>query len=369
MMAGPLKNVLHLTETSDTGGAENMIISLVENLDQSRYRSVVCLLRDGWLNAQLQRRGIETIVIPQPRSVDFLWLYRAYRVLKDRSIHVMHSHEFAMNAYGSLLSAISGIPIVATVHGKNYYCEKWRRRAAYRFAARHSSMVAVSDDLRQFLSQRVGIPLGNIRVVHNGIDLKRYAAHEGDNAVRAELGIGVDQRVIGTVGNLFAVKGQTYLLKACKTVAGEFPTFVLLIAGEGEQMDSLRKEASDLGIARNVRFLGFRNDVPSLLQAMDVFVLPSLSEGLPLSILEALALKKPVVATNVGGVSEIIEDGINGYFVPPKSPEALAHRILMLLHGPGVAARIGEAGRKRVEDAFALERMVREYESLYEHNH
>jgi len=128
----------------------------------------------------------------------------------------------------------------------------------------------------------------------------------------------------------------------------------------------LREEASKLGIAGNVKFLGFRDDVPSLLQAMDIFVLPSLSEGLPLSILEALALKKSVVATNVGGVSEIMEDGVNGYIVPPRNPEAIADRILMLLGRPETAVRIGQAGRKRVEGAFSLEKMVREYELLYE---
>jgi len=361
-----IKNVLHLCESSDTGGAESILISLVERLDKSLYRSMVCLLSDGWLRVQLEKRKVETVVIPQQRSFDVAWLFRLFRLLNHHEIHIMHSHEFATNVYASVLSSLTGVPIVATAHGKNYYGDKWRRRAAYRFVARQSTMVAVSGDLKRFLMERIGIPPGNIRVVHNGIDLSRYKIQEGNYAVRAELGIRRDQRVIGTVGNLFAVKGQTYLLKACKALVGEFPTFVLLIAGEGDQLDLLRKEASDLGIAGNVQFLGFRDDVPSLLQAMDVFVLPSLSEGLPLSILEALALKKPVVATNVGGVPEIMEDGVTGYLVPPRNPEALTDRILLLLREPEVAVRIGQAGRARVEDAFDLETMVREYESLYE---
>lgn len=361
-----MKNVLHLCESSNTGGAESMLISLVEGLDKDRYRSLVCLLSDGWLKGELEKRRIETVVIPQPRSLDLPWLFRAHRLLRDRGIHVMHSHEFATNVYASLLSRVTGIPTVATAHGKNYYPEKWRRRAAYRFAARNSVMVAVSEDLKRFLAQRVGIPAGSIRVVHNGIDLARYAVHERNHAVRAELGIGTGRRLIGTVGNLFAVKGQTYLLKACKAVAGAFPDFVLLVAGEGEQLGPLEKEASDLGIAGNVRFLGFRDDVPSLLQAMEVFVLPSLSEGLPLSVLEALALQKPVVATNVGGIPEIVEDGVTGYLVPPEDPEALADRILRLLRDPRLAAGMGRAGRNRVEEAFGLEQMIRNYQSLYD---
>ena len=361
-----MKNVLHLCESSDTGGAESVLVNLVESLDESRYRSVVCLLSDGWLKGQLEKRNIETVVIPQPYSFDFRWLFRLYRLLKERSIDVMHSHEFATNVYASVLSSVTGVPVIATAHGKNYYGEKWRRRLAYRFVARQSVMVAVSEDLKGFLAQRIGIPPGRIRVVHNGIDLSRYKVQERSYAVRAELGISAGQRVVGTVGNLFAVKGQTYLLRACKAVASAFPDFVLLVAGEGEEWGPLEKEASDLGLAANVRFLGFRDDVPSLLQAMDVFVLPSLSEGLPLSILEALALQKPVVATNVGGIPEILQDGVTGYLVSPRNPESLAEKILLLLRDPQIAANMGRAGRKRVEDAFGLDRMVREYQSLYE---
>lgn len=362
-----MTNVLHLCESSDTGGAESILISLVEGLDKDRYRSVVCLLSDGWLKVELEKRRIETVVIPQPHSFDVLWLFRAYRLLKDRGIHVMHSHEFATNVYASVLSSLTGVPVVATAHGKNYYGDKWRRRAAYRFVARQSTMVAVSADLKRFLMERIGIPASDIRVVHNGIDLSRYVVREGNNDVKAELGISAGQRVIGTVGNLFAVKGQTYLLKACKTVAGEFPTFVLLIAGEGDQLDLLREEASVLGISGNVKFLGFRDDVPSLLQAMDVFVLPSLSEGLPLSVLEALALEKPIVATNVGGVPEIMEDGVTGYLVPPRNPDVLSEKIRLVLRNPDMAAELGRAGRKRVEKAFSLKQMIQEYQLLYEY--
>jgi sugar transferase (PEP-CTERM/EpsH1 system associated) len=361
-----MKNVLHLCESSDTGGAESVLISLVERLDKSRYSSMVCLLSEGWLKTQLEKRQVETVVIPQLRSLDVAWLFRLYRLLKDREIHVMHSHEFATNVYAGFLSRLTGVPLVATAHGKNYYGDKWRRRAAYRFVARQATMVAVSHDLKRFLVERIGIPPGSIRVVHNGIDLSRYAVHDENHVVRAELGISAGQRVIGTVGNLFAVKGQTYLLRACKAVASAYPNCVLLVAGEGEQLGPLEKEAFDLGIAGDVKFLGFRDDVPSLLQAMEVFVLPSLSEGLPLSILEALALQKPVVATNVGGIPEIVEDGATGYLVPPRNPEALADKILLLLRDPQIAANIGQAGRKKVEKDFGLEQMVREYQSLYD---
>jgi len=243
-----MKNVLHLCESSETGGAENVVISIIENLDKSRYRSLICLLSDGWLKTQLDKRQIETVVIPQPHSVDLPWLFRLRRLLKARGIHVMHSHEFATNVYASLVSRVTGIPVITTVHGKNYYGDKFRRRMAYRFVARQSHMVAVSDDLKRFLTQRIAIPPASIRVVHNGINVRRYAVNGSNHAIREELGIGASQPVIGTVGNLFEVKGQIYLLRACKALVDAVPNFVLLVAGEegGINLGLVEKVKSEL---------------------------------------------------------------------------------------------------------------------------
>lgn len=364
-----MKNVLHLCESSDTGGAESVLISIVERLDKARFRSTVCLLSGGWLKDQLDARGVETFVIPQPSSFDVGWLLRAHRLLRERSIDVMHSHEFATNFYSTVLSVVTGIPVIATSHGKNYYSDKLRRRLAYRFVARHGRLVAVSHDLKRFMSEQVGIPPEQISVVHNGIDLRRYSFESVPGTVRHELGIDDAQYVLGTVGNLFAVKGQVYLLRAFKQVVDRAPTSVLLIAGDGDQLIPLKQECESLGIAGQVRFLGFRGDVPRLLQAFDVFVLPSLSEGLPLSILEALSLERPVVATAVGGNGEIIESDVSGYLVPPADPESLAKTILRVLGDTALSTRLGKAGRNRVEKAFSLENMVMEYQSLYEKRH
>lgn len=364
-----MKNVLHLCESSDTGGAESVLISIVEHLDKTKFGSTVCLLSEGWLKDELEARGVETFVIRQPRPFDFGWLVRAHRLLREKCIDVMHSHEFSTNFHATLLSVVTGIPLIATSHGKNYYSDKLRRRVAYRFVARHGKMVAVSHDLKRFMIERVGIPPEQISVVHNGIDLKRYSPDDISSAVRREVGIDAAQYVLGTVGNLFAVKGQVYLLRAFRQVLDHAPTSVLLIAGDGDQLMPLQQECQNLGIAERVRFLGFRGDVPRLLQAFDVFVLPSLSEGLPLSILEALSLERAIVATNVGGNSEIIENGLNGYLVPPADPDSIAKAILRLLGDPALATRLGRAGRNRVEEAFSLENMIWEYQSLYEHGH
>jgi glycosyltransferase involved in cell wall biosynthesis len=279
----------------------------------------------------------------------------------------MHAHEFAMNTYGSIASAITRIPIITTVHGKNYYHDKWRRRLAYRFVSKQSRMVAVSEDIKKFLIKEIGIKNGRITTIYNGINLNLYRPDNNQRyKVRKELGINNNQPLIGTIGNLYPVKGHTYLLKAMAIVKKMCPVIKLLITGRGRLLDELKREAIKLDIEKNVNFLGFREDIPSLLQAIDIFVLPSISEGLPLSALEAMACEKPVVATNVGGVPEVIINGKTGFLVSPWNSEALAEKILLLLRNKNMANHFGRAGRARVEKEFNLEIMIQRYQELYE---
>lgn len=361
-----MKVLLHLIETSGPGGAERMLTTLVENLDKSRYASIICLLSDGWLNTHLRKRGLETVVIPQTRSFDVVWLLRLVRLIKRRRVSLIHAHEFAMNTYGSLASAIARIPAISTVHGKNYYWQRWRRRIAYRFVAKRSRMVAVSEDIRRFLVSRVGINDNEISTIYNGVDIDPYRLTSGArHAVRQELGINDYQPVIGTVGNLYPVKGHSYLLEAAARVTETFPDAMFVIAGRGELLKQLHKTAGELALKTNVRFLGFREDIPALLQAMDIFVLPSLSEGLPISMLEAMAAGKPVVATDVGGNPEVVIDGQTGLLAPAAHADALADKILLLLRNPDLMYRLGKAGANRVEREFAVDGMVAKYQELY----
>jgi glycosyltransferase involved in cell wall biosynthesis len=259
------------------------------------------------------------------------------------------------------------VPAITTVHGKNYYWEKWWRLLAYRSVSKLSTMVAVSEDLKKFLTQKVGIKNDRIIVIHNGIDLDLYQpGSEKRGRARKELCIHATQPVIGTVGNLYPVKGHTYLLKALPIVKIMFPDIRLLIAGHGRLLGKLLNEARTLGIQDHVLFLGFREDTASLLQAIDLFVLPSISEGLPLSVLEAMASGKSVIATNIGGLGEVVIDGQTGFLVAPENSEALAKRMMLLLGHKSLSDQFGRAGRTRVEKEFSLASMVNKYQDLYE---
>ena len=358
------KRVLQLIETSGPGGAENVLINLVDSFDKTKFQPLICLLKDGWLHDQLRERGFDTVIIPQAKGLSASWIPRCASLVRQKKIDLLHAHEFVMNTYGSIVSRLTGIPIVTTVHGKAYYGEKWRRRMAYRFAARQSKMVAVSDDIKNFLIDRVGINADDLITIRNGIDIEAYScARSGNGRKDTELNRG--GAVLGTVGNLYPVKGQTYLLKALSKVAQTIPSVTCLIAGRGELLGALQAEAAQLGIADRVHFLGFRQDIPQLLRQMDIFVLPSLSEGLPLSALEAMAAGKPVVATDVGGTHEAVVDGCTGFLVPPGDPEGLSDKITYLLKNREVAKSFGKAGRNRVAQYFSLEHMTQRYEELY----
>lgn len=365
------QTVLHLIETRETGGAENMLIRLIDHLPTDRYRSIVGLPGDGWLNRQFLARGIETVLFPLERSVDLAWIRHARRLIRTRRVALIHAHEFAMNSYGALMSYLTGVPGIATVHGRGYYAARLRRRLVYRFVARRSTMVAVSEDIRRLLIGTVGVRPDRVRTIWNGVELDRFRldperAAQLREQVRAEWGVGPDQPVVGTVGNLDPVKGHAYLIDAAAPVCRAYPTAMFVIAGHGQLHDDLARQAADLGLADRVHLLGFREDVPALLQAIDVFALPSLSEGLPLAVIEAMAAGRPVVATAVGGTCEVLRDDDTGLLVPPGDPAALAAGIGRLLAQADTRTRLTANAARQVAREFDMATTMKRYLELYD---
>jgi glycosyltransferase involved in cell wall biosynthesis len=335
-------------------------------LDASRYRSVVCLFRDGWLRDRCERLGLETHVVPMTGMLDLGWLRRFGRLLRDREVGLVHAHEFGANTYGTLAGRLARIPVVATVHGRSYYADCGRRRLAYRVVSRAAVMVAVSEDVKRFVVERTGVSARRVRVVYNGIGPAEPVSGEARARLRANLGIRNGERVVAVVGSLYDVKGHRHLLEAAPSILEACPSTVFLIAGRGERKAALSEQARSLGIEARVRFLGFRPDVPALLAICDVFVLPSLSEGLSVAILEAMAAAKPVVTTRVGGNPELVVDDETGFLVEPADPRLLASAVIRILTDPAEARRLGDNGLSRVKSRFTIGAMVREYEAIYD---
>ncbi len=361
------KRILHLIETSEPGGAETVLTDIARRLNPDRYRSLVCVLEEGWLTDRLGTLDIPFVVIENRTPYDPVFLYRLQRLIRRERISLMHSHEFMMTVYGSLASRLTGVPLIGTVHGKVYFPERKRRVYAFRLAASHcAKVIAVSDDLRRYLVSTLGFNRSRVMTLHNGIDLTRYSGSSTRDGTRRRFDVSEGSLVAGTAGSLFAVKGLEYLLEAAAELRRWYPSFTLLIAGEGNQERTLKEMADSLDLGKTVRFLGFCNDIPDFLGALDVYVCSSVSEGLSLSILEAMAESRPVVATDVGGNPELIRQGENGFLVPPADPGSLAARIKELFDDPMARERFGKCGRRIVEENFSLERMIRDYETLYE---
>lgn len=360
----PLR-VLHLIETGGPGGAERMLLDLVRNLGRA-YQSTVGLLKTGWLHSQVQALGVSCELLDGHGMGDLGVMSSILGVVKRRSIALIHAHEFYMSVLGAAVSRWTGIPLVVTVHGKAYYSEKSRRLVLYRMvAAQSAAVVAVSGDLERFFCARTGVQPDRVRVIHNGIDVEGLSHLTRQPQVLESVGIPSDAVIVGSVGNLYRVKGHVHLIRAARTVMRAAPNAHLVILGRGGLKDELAREAELLGIGDRVHLLGHQDDVRRWLGAMNVFALPSLSEGLPLSLLEAMAAGLCPVVTAVGGMPEVVRDGQTGFLVPPEDPARMADKILFLLQHPDVARRMGQAARESMRAAFSLERMLADYRHLY----
>jgi sugar transferase (PEP-CTERM/EpsH1 system associated) len=359
-------NILHVVETSEPGGAETVLVEIATNLP-ARFRSLGCVFSQGWTSAALEKRNVPVFEVPLRRSFDLSWVHRLIQLIRQHKIHLIHSHEFTANCYSTLAARLAHIPIVCTVHGRNYYPQRYYRRLAYRWVARNAdALVAVSKNVSQFLQENIGIRHDTITTIWNGIDLKPFTTKEADRReIRRVLNIKPEDFVVINVAALFDVKAQEVLLKAAAPILEQNRRTIFLIAGEGPREAYLKQLAMETGIANHVRFLGFRDDVPSLLRAADVFVLCSNFEGLPLSVIEAMATGLPVVATNVGGIAELVEHGTSAYLVPPKDPRTLARGILHVMSNSDKATRLGKEARRRARSMFSLHTMVNHYVELY----
>jgi len=342
-----------------------MISTLTAALNQGQFRIIAGLFRPGWLQTECEHLKVETRVMSLAGPLHLDWFRSCVRLIREEQIVLIHAHEFSAIVYGWIVARLTKIPFVGTVHGKNYYWEKFRRRLAYRLVSRSGHLIAVSEDLKRFIVDKVGIPASRIRVIHNGIEPGTPVSDAEVNRCRTELGLQAGDLIIGTVGSLYPVKGHQYLLDAMPAVIKRFPNSVLLLVGRGDLEVSLKEQAKRLGIEERVRFLGMRQDVPRLLAVMHVFVLPSLSEGLSMALLEAMVSGKPVVATLVGGNPELIDHGRTGFLVQSEDARDLAANLVKLLSDPGMMQQFGRQAAERVRQQFSIGEMVDRYRDLY----
>jgi glycosyltransferase involved in cell wall biosynthesis len=351
-----------MLESDGPGGAEQMLLHLAEELRRRGHEVVPVgpAAGCGWLASEFRHRGFDPATFRLRRAIDPACVAGLAETFRARGVDLAHSHEFTMAVYGAAAARRTGIPHLITMHGGRGGSARWRRRVALRWAFRASgAVVAVSDSTRVDLQRSLGTSR-RIEVVANGVPRR-----DGNrDRLRQELGIGDREILVAAVGNLYPVKGHEVLLRALAKVEAD-PPWRLAIAGRGEEEERLRALADASGCADRVHLLGYRADIPDILAAADVFAMPSLSEGLPLAVIEAMFAARAIVASNVGGIPDAMEDGSEGLLVPPGDVIALGAALQRLVASPSLRASLGASARRRAESEFTTARMADQYEDLY----
>jgi len=366
-MTRPLR-LTHLVQGLDIGGLEKIVASLVLSLDSAAFESrVICYDELGSLVPRLEQAGIEVQLLKRKPGVDLGYVARLFSHLSSHSADILHLHNPTALFYGTLAGWFARVPVIVyTDHGRDFESSRRNRLTHWLFARMVDQVVAVSDSMKRQLVEIEGVPAACVMVIQNGIGADCFAGPGRRHEVRAALGLYEGQPVLGVVARLDRVKNHALLLRAMKRILDRLPTAMLLVIGDGPLRGALEALAVEVGVSEHVTFLGAREDVPNLLAAIDVFVLPSISEGLSLTLLECCAAGRPMVATDVGGNREVIRHGENGLLVPPGDEQALAFAVTGVLTDHQRAARMGEAARRRFEAEFSLDTMVSRYRALYE---
>jgi glycosyltransferase involved in cell wall biosynthesis len=362
---GETLRLAHLIESDGPGGAERVVADLASEFQAEGVTNVVFLPRhgDGWLARQLDGRGvaIEHFQIDRPFSPACARSLAA--AFRRHRVDLAHSHEFSMAVYGAWASWLAGVPHVITMHGSRYYAARLRRRLAMRAAIAFSGRTtAVSHPLAAHIREDLHLRRSRIDIVMNGV----RSSCAAQSTLRDELRLRPDQQLIVSVGNLYPVKGHEHLIEALGLLAASHPRVHLAISGRGTLLDALTVRAAALGLSSRVHLLGLRSDVPAVLAAADMFVLPSLSEGLPLALLEAMFAACPIVASDVGDVAPVLGHGDAGMLVEPGNAAGLAAAIDVLLRDPARARHYGDRARRRALAEFDVSQMVRRYRDIYD---
>lgn len=363
------RTILHTSEWAGSGGAETTLLYLAANLDSRRFRSIALLPGDGWLRTKLQDLGIPTFIAKSRAWYDGRLPRAMARLVREEKVDLIHSTLPDQNFYSCIAGRITGCKTVVTYQSAfDFLADRRPRQAVKLWVTRRSAtaVVGVTDHIRQTLIDLKFPPEKTIRI-YNCINPQRFESSTVGR-FRKELGCPPETRLVGMVANLSKWKGCEYFIRAARKVADIMPNTQFVAVGELDKAMSAELPGllRRLGLEDQFFLPGFREDVPEILRDLDVFVLSSISEGLPLAVLEAMAAGKPVVVTRSGGPQEFIEDGRTGFLVPPADADALATGILEHLKNPEKAAAMGCAARDRIQRDFAVDKMVGSYEQLYE---
>ncbi len=358
-------NILYITNHLNIGGITSYVLTLGRGL-KSKGHNLYIASSGGELSANFADSGIVYIPIPIRTKKEispgvFISALKLLKPIRKYKINIIHSNSRTTSVLACLLENLSGVPFISTCHG--FFKKRISRRI---FPCWGKRVIAVSESVKEHLINDFKVDAKIIDVIHNGIDVEKFKTQnaKGKSELKTELGLW-EGPVIGIVARLSDVKGHAYLIKAMREVINEIPQAQLLIVGDGKIKQELVNLTKALGIGKNVIFVPSVDDTIGVLSVMDIFVMPSLKEGLGLSLMEAMAYGLAVIGSDVGGIKTLIQNKENGLLVNPKDTKALAREILDLIRDPQGREKLGENAKIFISRNFSQEKMTGETEAVY----
>jgi glycosyltransferase involved in cell wall biosynthesis len=347
------------------GGAETLLVELVRRLDRSRFQPELCCLKHFGPLGEALAREVPAFTGLLAHKYDLRVLWRLTRLMRRRQIDAVVTVGTGGDKmfWGRLAARLAGVPVICSALHSTGLPDRVELPNRL-LAPITDAFIAVAGSHGRYLVEKEGCAAKKVRVVPNGVDVDKFRARPANEALRAELGLACGAPVAGIVAALRPEKNHELFLRSAALIHRELPAARFLVVGDGARRTELESLARGLSLGEAVRFLGSRSDVPDVLSLVNVFVLTSHMEANPVSILEAMAAGKPVVATRVGSIPESVLDQRTGFLVSPGSAAEVAERVLELFRDPGRAAAMGQAGREHVLAHASVRRMVEGYEEL-----
>ena len=364
--------IAHIRDSGGLHGAEQVILALGRNIDMRFQVLLICLRSaDGKSDRLMElagEAGYQVVPVAVEGRLDFRALSRIRKTFVDYGVRIVHSHDTKSNLYGLLASLGLNIRKVTTAHGttRDSFWKKsylfLNEKVIYRY---FDAIIAVSDEIRTQL-ERKHSGKGTIRVIENGIDPLLVGLRSGGTEVVAPLPISENRKVFAVVGRLFPDKGHRFFLQAISGIVRSYPDVLGLVIGDGPAREAIALQVRELGLESHVFLCGERTDMKNVYENVDFLVIPSLTEGIPYVLLEAMIHRVPVLATNVGGIPGLIRHGVTGYLVPPGDSESLEKGMGDLLKNPEKSRQLSENGYHLVTEKYSAKEMARRMENIYD---
>jgi len=358
--------ICYVIGTLEIGGAEKQLLKLIERIDRNKFSPVLVALRGGVLREEFERVCSVTI-IGKRWKIDPFFLAVLARTLKRERPDILHTFMFTSNTWGRIAGVMADVPVMIASERCVDVWKRWYHRLIDRALLPFTfRVVGNSDAVGRFYQQTERIPEEKMAVVYNGVDLDEFKNVEAPPALKKQVGVEQSGFIIGAGGRFTEQKGFINLLKAVPSVMKAYPESRFVLVGDGPLRRSFEDFVAANGLEKNVVFTGYRKDILRIFSFCDVIAVPSLFEGMPNMVLEAMALKKPVVGTDIPEIAELVKDGDNGFLVPVKNNEGqIAEKIIVLLQNTELRRKMGENGYGVVRERFSMESMVRGYEDIY----